>query len=253
MVWIVVLFVLFLLGGAFAPTGNYNMPTRNLVIVEITEGKEIEKKVAEEADLFFSREMKTMALFGAGGITSYKASFTLNLQNVSGETLNNVSLIETVPGNIAGDARLIKSDSNFMVIEKEPIIKFDIGTIPKDGLKRISYSIQFGQEQLDTVTAAFKDMNVPIALIPIAANDCTGILCNDFNPCTIDYCKDGKCIYDNSMDGIACGNDLVCAQGKCSKSRNLETWLKVSAVLLAVAVIWAVLAFVSKKRKKMQK
>ncbi len=252
MFFAVILFIL-LLGGVFAPMGGFNMPTRNLVIVEVTEGKEIEKKVAEEADLFFSREMKTVALFGAGGISSYKATFTLNLQNVSGENLNTVSLIETIPGNITDDARFIKSDLNFVVLEKEPIIKFDVDTIPKDGLKRINYSIQFGQEKVNAVTAAFKDMKVPIALIPIAANDCTGILCNDFNPCSIDYCKEGKCIYDDAMDGTPCSGGMVCAQGKCSKSQNLETWLKVSAIFIVVAVVWALLAFILNLRKKKQK
>ncbi len=248
--FLMVIFFILLLGGVLATTSNYKMPTRNLVIVDVSSGKEIEKKVAEQADLFFSREMKTAALFGAGGITGYKATFTLNLQNVSGEALNNVSLIETIPGEVVDDARFIKSDANFDVLEKEPIIKFDLGTITKNGIKRISYSIQFGEEKLDGITAGFMDMNVPTALIPIAANDCTGIMCNDFNPCTVDYCNEGKCVYDNTIDGVACGSGMVCVQGKCEKSRNIENWLMISAVLLVVAVIWAVWAFIAKNRKK---
>ncbi len=42
--------------------------------------------------------------------------------------------------------------------------------------------------------------------------------CEDGNPCTDDYCEDGKCLYetpDGSCCHPACGMGLVCVQGDC--------------------------------------
>jgi len=226
------------------------MPARNLVIVDVSNGTEIEKKVAEQADLFFSREMKTAALLGSGGIYGYKATFTLSLQNVSGGALDNVSLIEKIPSEVAADASIIRSDQNFTVLEKEPVIKFDLGTIPEGGLKRAGYSVQFGEEKIADIEAAFRHMEVPTALIPLAKEDCTGIMCNDFSPCTADYCRDGKCVYENSAEGVSCGDELACTEGVCKKAIKTSLWLNAGLLIIIGAIISASAIVIAKAKNK---
>ncbi len=228
----------------------YVPPSKNLVIVEVdANGVPVEKKVAEEADLFFSREMKTMALFDVGGISSYEAVFTLNLQNVSKGALENVSLIETIPKEIAASASAIGSDGNFIVLDPDPVIKFALGTIKKDGVKRVNYRIKFSEEEIAGAEESFPDMDIPAALIAIGENDCTGIRCNDFNPCTIDHCAEGICVYDIAQDGMACGEGMACVRGKCEKFRHTGLLFAVGGVIIAIVLLSVLLIYKRRKHK----
>jgi hypothetical protein len=44
---------------------------------------------------------------------------------------------------------------------------------------------------------------------------CANINCDDANPCTVDSCSDGKCIYVPQPDETSCGFGMVCKAGKC--------------------------------------
>lgn len=226
----------------------YVAPSRNLVIVEVGQDGEIEKKVAEQADLFFSREMKTVALLGPEGITAYRAMFTLSLENVSGSVLENVSLIETIPKEIALNAGLVESDSNFSVLENDPVIRFSLGTMTVDGVKRTGYSVVLSESQAKAAEDSFPGMEIPLALIPVSENDCTGIKCNDFNPCTRDYCAEGKCVYSSLAEGTACETDMACIKGKCEKFKNSDLLLVLGVVIIAIVLLSALL--LQKKGKK---
>jgi len=227
----------------------YVPPSRNLVIVEVGQDGEIEKKVAEQADLFFSREMKTVALFGpTEGITAYRVIFTLSLENVSGSTLENVSLIETIPKEIALNAGLVKSDSNFSVLENDPVIMFSLGTMAVDGVKKAGYSVIHNESQAKAAEDSFLGMEIPLALIPVSENDCTGIKCNDFNPCTKDYCAKGECIYSSLAEGTACETDMVCIKESCEKFKNADLVLVLGVVIIAIVLLSALL--LQKNRKK---
>lgn len=232
-------------------TQAYVAPSRNLVIVEVGQGGGIEKKVAEQADLFFSREMKTVALLGPEGITAYKAIFTLSLKNVSGSVLENVSLIETIPKEIALNAGLVESDSNFSVLENDPVIKFSLGAMAMDGVKKTSYSVILSENQAKAAEDSFQEMKTPLALIPVSENDCTGIKCNDFNPCTKDYCAEGECIYSSLAEGTACETDMACIKGNCEKFKNADLLLVLGIVIIAIVLLSALL--LQKNRKKSAK
>ncbi len=228
----------------------YVPPQRNLVIVEVDQsGAPIEKKVAEKADLFFSREMKTAALFGVGGITDYRATFTLNLQNVAGERLESVSLIETIPKELAEKAALIESDENFLVLEPDPVIKFSLAPIAANESKRVSYKIRFSAQEMQKVESAFRQMSIPTALIPISEEDCTGIICNDFNPCTEDYCAAGKCVYSNAAEGLQCEEGKVCVQGSCEKFKHSSLLFTAAIVIIAIAALSALLLHKARKKR----
>ncbi|GEM_PF-1600422 len=52
---------------------------------------------------------------------------------------------------------------------------------------------------------------------------CSGVACNDANPCTADSCDegDGSCNYSNVADGTACANG-ICSQGKCVSEQSSQ-------------------------------
>ena len=56
-----------------------------------------------------------------------------------------------------------------------------------------------------------------------------GVLCNDYNPCTRDYCVEGECTYAPMQEEAKCGPELVCRQGKCVSTNEPETALAVTA------------------------
>jgi cysteine-rich repeat protein len=48
---------------------------------------------------------------------------------------------------------------------------------------------------------------------------CEGVVCNDGNECTADYCDpaSGQCVFDRAPDGIACNNcNSTCQAGACN-------------------------------------
>jgi len=234
------LFLLAVFQGALSVSGNYALPEHNLVVIEADAGgMQLEKRVAEQADLLFNREMRTAALLGPDGVTGYRATITLNLRNVSGRELAGVSLIETVPKEMASGAAGVQSDSNFLVLESDPLLKFPAGTIAVDGTARVSYVVRSGTKELDGVKAAFQGMGIPMALIPISEHDCTGVLCNDFNPCTVDYCRGRQCVFDNTPDGLQCGPGMVCARGQCQSFKNPDLLIAAGAVIIAVVLLSA--------------
>ncbi|MCX6798871.1 MAG: hypothetical protein NTW59_02115 [Candidatus Diapherotrites archaeon] len=234
-------------------SGNYVLPERNLVVIEAdANGAQLEKRVAEQADLLFSREMKTAALLGPSGVTGYRATVTLNLRNVSGRQLAGVSLIETIPKEIAGSTASVQSDSNFLVLESDPLIKFQAGTMGAGDTVRVSYSVALGAENPEALEAVFRGMSVPLALIPISGTDCTGVMCNDFNPCTVDYCHDRQCVFDNAPDGLQCGAGMVCVKGRCQSFKNPDL-IVLAGVVIIVVVLLSVLASVLMARGKRKK
>lgn len=60
--------VVLLIVGVFfiaSAASAYELPEGNLVIIEVDSmGEQLEKKIAEKADLLFTREMKNAALLG---------------------------------------------------------------------------------------------------------------------------------------------------------------------------------------------
>ncbi|HRI65103.1 MAG TPA: M36 family metallopeptidase, partial [Polyangium sp.] len=45
-------------------------------------------------------------------------------------------------------------------------------------------------------------------------SSCTGVTCNDDNPCTTDSCNaaNGQCVFTNAVDGTTCDDDDACTQ-----------------------------------------
>ncbi len=225
---ILFLLLLFATASALSMTGfvsllkdsDYVPPEENLIIVEITQdGVPIEKRLAEKADLFFSRAMRVKLLLGDEGISGYDNELIINLTNVSGRDLENISLIESIPKNIISSASLIRSEQDFKILEEDPIIKFSFKKIPMNATVKISYSSQQDSRIEET---DFKEMPKPSALIKLEEGTCVGMTCNDFNPCTSDSCAGGECVFTELPDGSECGEEMVCQSNECIQTRFVE-------------------------------
>ncbi len=69
-----------------------------------------------------------------------------------------------------------------------------------------------------TVNFTISSASTPYAIMGSAlveeADPCEAIECNDFNPCTMDECREGTCVYTALPNGMACPNG-VCRNGFC--------------------------------------
>lgn len=66
-------------------------------------------------------------------------------------------------------------------------------------------------------------MQAPTTLLQLQPEDrCMGVLCNDFDLCTRDYCIEGKCTYTAMKEEAKCGKNMVCGQGKCVPTKPAE-------------------------------
>lgn len=244
--------VLLIVGVFFlASAANaYELPEGNLVIIEVDSmGEQLEKKIAEKADLLFTREMKNAVLLGLQGVEGYQTTFKLNVKNVSGRRLESISLIERVPKEIAPTAESLESDYPFIVLENDPIIKFSIGTLEEEQVKSVDYKFRFKDKDKEVVEVAFREMGVPIALIPVSENDCIGISCNDFNPCTSDYCSDGQCVYDSAFEGKECSEGMMCVQGNCQKFKSPDLLFGAGIIIITIMLLSIVLIYKSRRKR----
>jgi hypothetical protein len=77
----------------------------------------------------------------AGEESSFGASITLTFTNNSGET-KSLKLIEVIPKNFAAKASDLSSDYAFTVIEEDPVIEFDLGSVSPGEIVEITYGLK---------------------------------------------------------------------------------------------------------------
>ncbi len=192
----------------------------NLPILDITE-KEMElrlKRLATREDLRFSRSLKVQALFGISGIIKYRNIISILIENISTRRLEGIELIEGIPKEFAENSSMIGSDSNFIVLEEDPLLKFQVGDLGAGEKTTVSYDFNRSLEKGQITEDMFNSMDAPAALIKLTEGDlCMGVYCNDFNPCTRDYCVKGECVFAPMNDGAKCGVGMVCKEGQCVK------------------------------------
>lgn len=197
----------------FVPLGDPSIP-----ILDQTE-KDIglrEKRFGTGSELSLKRNFKVFALMGPNGEQGYKIKGQVNVINISGKTLKGVEIIESIGKEIVEKASMIRSDNAFEVIEEDPVIRFVIGDLLPDENYSIGYEFDRTVEQGPLTEEMFNGLPAPIALVQLQEGDlCMGIQCNDFNPCTRDYCVEGKCNYVPMNQGAKCGTDMICGEGVC--------------------------------------
>lgn len=145
----------------------------------------------------------------------------IEVENISGRTLKGVEIIEAVPKQMAENAALIKSDANYYVIEADPIMQFQLGDLQPGEKKTVDYSFERSAEQGEVTAEMFNAMEAPITLVQMQFGDkCLGVMCNDYDLCTRDYCVEGECTYAPMEEEAKCGPEMVCRQGKCTAAEG---------------------------------
>ncbi|MFH1224321.1 MAG: hypothetical protein V1676_00785 [Candidatus Diapherotrites archaeon] len=76
-----------------------------------------------------------------GEMLYYNSKITLVVMNTSMEDMKDVSIVEHIPKEIAQDASEINSETPFIVIKGDPIVRFMIGDINAGGETEITYLV----------------------------------------------------------------------------------------------------------------
>lgn len=95
---------------------------------------------------------------GTGSSATYKSTFTITIRNNSGSNMEDITIVEVIPKNIASDASQITSLTQFRVLVADPVIEFIIPSLNAGQTGTISYSVN------DNVTEAeFQAMSGAVA------------------------------------------------------------------------------------------
>lgn len=78
---------------------------------------------------------------GTGSSATYKSTFTITIQNTSSSNMEDISIVEVIPKNIASDASQITSLTQFRVLVADPVIEFIVPSLNAGQTGTISYSV----------------------------------------------------------------------------------------------------------------
>ena len=120
------------------------------------EDKKKYKDVAEKRKLRIARRAKVEKIVKE--TEEIKSKFTLGVSNDTESVLEGVSVVETVPKEIADSASEIESDYEFMVLQDDPVLEFIIPILMPGESAEVAYSI--GKDVSDEDIDA---MEVPVA------------------------------------------------------------------------------------------
>ncbi|MFA5745871.1 MAG: hypothetical protein WCX82_02970 [archaeon] len=95
---------------------------------------------------------------GTGSSATYKSTFTITIRNNSGSNMEDITVVQVIPKNIASDASQIISLTQYRVLVADPVLEFTIASLNAGQYATIIYSIK------DNVTEAeFKSMSGAVA------------------------------------------------------------------------------------------
>lgn len=82
---------------------------------------------------------------------SYESTFTLEVENISEETLENVYVLEKIPKELAQTAAdiILQENSESKVLKEDPIIMWSLGTLEPGESKSVKYTIKKRLEEKD--------------------------------------------------------------------------------------------------------
>lgn len=191
------------------------------VLVEPVSEGNVVKRVALKGEAVATRILDVDRVLKNDGIAEYKSTFTLSVENVSGRDLGGVEFLESIPKEIVENASLIDSSVEFVVVKEDPVLRFSIGSLKQGEEKSLEY--WFVSQKNSATEELFLGMPAPLVLLELTQEDaCSGVFCNDFNPCTNDYCASGQCTYTPLSNGAACGERMSCEQGECVEVITIE-------------------------------
>ncbi len=116
------------------------------------------KQVAREKELKMERRAKIERV--VKDESKIESKFTVDVENKTGKVFENITVIETIPKEVAQSATEIYSDYDFIILEDDPIIEFTIPLLNPGETAEVSYTVN-GEvdenviENMDTPLARF--------------------------------------------------------------------------------------------------
>ncbi len=175
-----------------------------------------DKRFAETEEVELKRKMELLADKVAGTTSIYRAIFTMMIQNSGNKPLRGVEIIEGIPKEIAENASWISSNMRFEIIDADPVLKFFVGDLEVGESGTVEYTVTRTANDGPITEEMFNDLKSPAAIVSLSVEDrCKDVRCDDFSPCTRDYCVAGTCIHAPMNYGATCNTGMICDGGEC--------------------------------------
>ncbi|HZX20596.1 MAG TPA: hypothetical protein VFF13_06330 [archaeon] len=153
------------------------------------------------------------------GKTTFTTIIELVVQNNSWKDLENVTVIEEIPKQVLENANNVKSAVEFTILNSDPIIAFEFGSMNAGDTSSVKYSIdkQVSESDIELFAPAFVSGFAEIQ----NSLTCSELNCDDYNPCTVDSCENSRCFNVPKQNGESCGTGMVCRSGECVESSSV--------------------------------
>jgi hypothetical protein len=240
------------------PVGVMNPSSR---VFELDSFQELlnHNKVTGPNEIKAVRSMSVQELAGINeSVKGYNVSISLSITNPTNQIQRKVQVVEEIPKSLLNSANLVQSEAHFVVLQEDPVLLFDLlGDLDENQTKTIHYEYSLGNGQLAPSQSQLDSFLSVVLLQDFWPLDsCATKQCKDNNPCTVDYCRNGNCVFAFAVNGTECQNGF-CEQGVClpnsqppiSSSELVSDGLVVP-ILGIVVVIVLLLACTYRLRKK---
>lgn len=181
--------------------------------------EEIEEAAQQAENIEITKDLRVVKSV-ADGVEQYTSTFTVRIFNRSANRFSDITIVESIPKNVAEHASEIRSlrDFNFRVLEADPVIAWDIPKLEPNEAVVIEYWVEkeLPEETLSEVKTAFfaektelveeKTGSIEIILKDTAGNIITEpveIELTDLegNIVSIASTVDGKATFENILEG----------------------------------------------------
>ncbi len=146
-------------------------------------------------------------------VLAYNNRISIIIENKSNKRIKGINLVQVLDKSVLASAKKIHSDNKMEIVNDDPTVLFFVDEIKPGKKVEIVYDFNSQKPLNNSLVGGIKQ---PIVLINLQPEDgCFGIKCNDFNPCTVDYC-DEKCVFVPLPDGTPCAQNAVCSENRCT-------------------------------------
>ncbi|MBN2126929.1 MAG: hypothetical protein JW703_00890 [Candidatus Diapherotrites archaeon] len=178
------------------------------------------KRIATEKEIKITRSMRIFALRNIESVLKgYLNKNTIFVENLTENKLEGIEIIEEIPKELLESASLISSDYDFIILKEDPLIKFNIDSLASGKKIEINYEFNTALKSSKKIEELFYALQPPAVMISLSEKDaCLGVICNDYDLCTIDLCVEGKCEFNPK-----CTENHKCENGECIEIKKETT------------------------------
>ncbi len=211
-----------------------------------------QKRFLTDSEITIKKTMRIYNIINVYGMPEYRVFIFITIKNISKDKLTNLEILTLVPNSFVNDLYEVNSNNIFIRVVDKNMLKFDKDFLDSGESYNIDYYFDTSKEFI-VLENLFKGLSAPLVLTKMDDSDnCAGIFCNDFNPCTTDFCHDGFCKFINN--NLNCENGR-CIGGKCvlviPEKKSLINWkiYLVIGVILFIIIIFVLLIYFLRKPK----